>query len=74
MSERIQVTKKDGVADVKLVRTDKMNALDDAMFEALLSTTEELSKDKSVRCVVLSGDGGELAVIYLGGWQLAGQQ
>lgn len=57
MSERIQVTKKDGVADVKLVRTDKMNALDDAMFEALLSTTEELSNDKSVRCVVLSGDG-----------------
>ncbi|MCZ4297698.1 crotonase/enoyl-CoA hydratase family protein [Henriciella marina] len=57
MSDRIQVTKKEGVADVKLVRTDKMNALDDAMFEALLATTEELANDKSVRCVVLSGEG-----------------
>jgi enoyl-CoA hydratase/carnithine racemase len=57
MSERITVTIEDGVADVRLVRTDKMNALDDAMFEALVSTGERLKAEKGVRAVVLSGDG-----------------
>ena len=55
--ERVRVTIEDGVADVKLVRGDKMNALDPAMFEALLSTGEQLKEDKSVRAVVLSGEG-----------------
>lgn len=57
MSERISVSMLDGVADVKLVRSDKMNALDDAMFSALVETTEQLANDKTVRCVVLSGEG-----------------
>ena len=56
-SERITVTMRGGVADVKLVRTDKMNALDDAMFSALIETGERLKADKSVRAVVLSGEG-----------------
>ena len=47
MSDRIQVTKKDGVADVKLVRTDKMNALGDAMFEALLGDGSAFGVDFS---------------------------
>jgi len=34
-----------------------MNALDQAMFEALVAATDRLSKDKSVRVVVLSGEG-----------------
>jgi enoyl-CoA hydratase/carnithine racemase len=55
--ERIKVTMRGGVADVKLVRTDKMNALDDAMFSALIETGERLKTDKSVRAVVLSGEG-----------------
>lgn len=55
--ERITVTMRGGVADVKLVRTDKMNALDDAMFSALIETGERLKQDKSVRAVVLSGEG-----------------
>lgn len=57
MSERISVDKVDGVADVRLVRSDKMNALDDAMFSALIDTSEHLAKDPSIRCVVLSGTG-----------------
>ncbi|MEM5517559.1 crotonase/enoyl-CoA hydratase family protein [Henriciella sp. AS95] len=57
MSDRISITKSEGIADVKLARSDKMNALDDAMFTALIETTEALAKDESVRCVVLSGDG-----------------
>lgn len=57
MSERITVEKSGGVADVRLVRADKMNALDDAMFEALIETRAALAADKSVRCVILSGEG-----------------
>ena len=58
MSEaRIEVTHKDGVADVRMVRVDKMNALDDAMFSALIETGEALKADPKVRAVVLSGEG-----------------
>jgi len=57
MEERIKTTITDGVADVRLVRADKMNALDDAMFNALVETGERLKADKSVRAVVISGEG-----------------
>jgi enoyl-CoA hydratase/carnithine racemase len=57
MSDRVSVTITDGVADVRLVRADKMNALDAAMFEALVKTTERLTNEKGVRAVVLSGEG-----------------
>ena len=57
MSDRITVEMRDGVADVRLVRTDKMNALDDAMFSALIETGERLKADNGVRAIVLSGSG-----------------
>lgn len=57
MEERIVTRITDGVADVRLSRADKMNALDDAMFNALLETGEKLKADKSVRAVVVSGEG-----------------
>ncbi len=57
MNDRVTMTIDRGVADVRLVRADKMNALDDAMFEALVTTGEAIIKDKSIRAVVLSGDG-----------------
>ncbi|NVN84449.1 MAG: crotonase/enoyl-CoA hydratase family protein [Rhodopseudomonas sp.] len=57
MGDRVSVSMTDGVADVRLVRADKMNALDAAMFEALVATTERLSKEKGLRAVVLSGEG-----------------
>jgi len=57
MSDRITVDIKGGVADVRLVRVDKMNALDDLMFSALIETGERLKADKTVRAVVLSGEG-----------------
>ena len=37
MDERVKVTMSDGIADVRLVRADKMNALDAAMFDALVA-------------------------------------
>jgi len=57
MKDRITVDIQGGVADVRLVRVDKMNALDDAMFEALIKTGERLKTDAGVRAVVLSGAG-----------------
>lgn len=57
MNDRIRCTVSDGVADVRLVRTDKMNALDEAMFAALIETGEMLCSRTDVRAVVLSGEG-----------------
>ncbi|MGN6286297.1 MAG: crotonase/enoyl-CoA hydratase family protein [Afipia sp.] len=57
MDDRISVSVSDGVADVRLVRADKMNALDAAMFEALVNTSARLATEKGVRAVVLSGEG-----------------
>lgn len=57
MEERVRVIRKDGIADVRLNRPDKMNALDPLMFEALVETARDLADDRSVRVVVLSGEG-----------------
>jgi enoyl-CoA hydratase/carnithine racemase len=57
MEPRVSICVSDGVADVRLVRADKMNALDAAMFEALVDATERLSREKGLRAVVLSGEG-----------------
>jgi len=57
MEDRITVDIQGGVADVRLVRVDKMNALDDAMFDALIKTGERLKTEAGVRAVVLSGAG-----------------
>ena len=57
MEDRLRVTLQQGVADVRLVRADKMNALDDRMFEALRQTGERLKSTPGVRAVVLSGEG-----------------
>ena len=57
MEDRVQVSITGGVADVRMVRADKMNALDAAMFAALVDTADRLSREKEVRAVVLSGEG-----------------
>ena len=57
MEQRVSISITDGVADVRLVRADKMNALDAAMFEALIGASDRLSGEKAVRAVVLSAEG-----------------
>lgn len=57
MSDRISLSIAGGIADVRLNRPDKVNALDSAMFQALVDTGEQLKGDPSVRVVVLSGEG-----------------
>ena len=46
-----------GVATVTMVRADKHNALDQAMFEGLTKAAERLTDEPSVRAVVLHGEG-----------------
>src|ERR1044071_4090948 len=57
MEQRVAITITDGIADVRLVRADKMNALDAAMFEALVGTVERLGREKGLRAGGLSGEG-----------------
>ena len=55
--DRVSVTIEDHVAHVLLDRADKMNALDDAMFEGIVAAGIHLHTAKGVRSVVLSGAG-----------------
>jgi enoyl-CoA hydratase/carnithine racemase len=55
--DRVSVSIADGIADVRMTRADKRNALDGAMFLALAETGERLQHDRSLRAVVLSGAG-----------------
>ena len=58
MTDRIERTRHaDGVVELHLSRADKMNALDPAMFDALIEAGEALREDKAVRAVVISGRG-----------------
>lgn len=56
-NERVQVTLTGGVADVRLARPDKLNALDTGMFDALVAAGEALKRQQGLRAVVLSGEG-----------------
>jgi enoyl-CoA hydratase/carnithine racemase len=55
--ERVTISIEDHVADVRMNRPDKINALDGAQFAAIVEAGESLKKDPSVRAVVLSGNG-----------------
>ncbi|OAF02343.1 enoyl-CoA hydratase [Bradyrhizobium centrolobii] len=57
MENRVRLTIDDGVAHVRLNRPDKMNALDPAMFEAMIEAGTSLRERRDVRAVVLSGEG-----------------
>jgi enoyl-CoA hydratase/carnithine racemase len=57
IDERVTISVVDGIADVKMNRADKRNALDNAMFTSLNAAGEYLKKLDGLRVVVLSGDG-----------------
>jgi enoyl-CoA hydratase/carnithine racemase len=58
MSEdRVRVEVAEHVATVTLTRPEKHNALDLAMFEAIIAAAERVGGDPGVRAVVLHGDG-----------------
>lgn len=54
---RVTINVENHIAHVKLNRPDKMNALDQDMLLAIIDAADQVSKDSSVRCVVLSGEG-----------------
>jgi len=58
MNDRISITMlEDGIADVRMARVDKMNALDSAQWAALVEAVETLKAMSGLRVVVLSGEG-----------------
>lgn len=56
-SDRVTIQIAEGVAEVTLNRPDKLNALDPAMFEAIIAASERLSSVPGLRAVVLTGAG-----------------
>jgi enoyl-CoA hydratase/carnithine racemase len=58
MTDRVLITMlEDGIADVRMNRVDKMNALDPAQWEALVEAIDTLNAMQGLRVVVLSGEG-----------------
>ena len=57
VEDRVTISVVDGIADVKMNRADKRNALDNAMFTSLNAAGEYLKTLDGVRVVVLSGEG-----------------
>jgi len=57
MSERVQLSIDNHVATVRMSRPEKRNALDADMFDGLIRMGERIIADKSVRAVVLHGEG-----------------
>ena len=57
VSRRVALEVADGIATVRLDRPDKLNALDPAMFEALVETGTSLIDRDDIGAVVLTGAG-----------------
>jgi methylglutaconyl-CoA hydratase len=53
----LEVTKKDGVARVTLNRPELRNAFDDVLIEKLKNTFAAIENDKSIRVMILAGNG-----------------
>lgn len=70
MSELVTIEIENGIADVRLNRTEKYNALSPEMFKAIIDAGETLAENKDVRVVVLSGNGrGFCAGLDMGSFQ-----
>ena len=57
MTELVTIRVVDHIADVRLNRPEKMNALSLAMLEAINAAAEQIMADRTVRAVVISGEG-----------------
>ena len=55
--DRVVMSVSDGIADIRMNRADKRNALDNAMFTSLAAVGEYVKQLDDVRAVVLSGEG-----------------
>lgn len=57
MENRIDLSVENHIAHVKMIRSDKMNALDGDMIDGLIEAGERVKAMKELRAVVLSGEG-----------------
>lgn len=57
MTELVTISVEAHIADVRLNRPDKRNALSPAMFDAVSEAARSLACDRRIRAVVLSGEG-----------------
>ena len=72
--DRVTISIEDGIADVRMNRADKRNALDNAMFTSLASAGDYLKTLSELRAVVLSGDGASFcAGLDFGSFQAMAQ-
>ena len=55
--ETIDITSADGICTITLMRTDVLNAFNNALTTELLTALKQCSKDKDVRVVILKGSG-----------------
>ncbi len=56
-SKKVQLEVRDNVAYVSLNRPDKHNGLDEDMMISLIRTARSIRKDRSIRCVIIKGNG-----------------
>ncbi|WP_205747200.1 crotonase/enoyl-CoA hydratase family protein [Desulfopila sp. IMCC35006] len=56
-TENVQLEVRDTIAYVSLNRPDKHNGLDEDMMISLIRTARCIKQDKSIRCVILQGNG-----------------
>jgi len=57
LEDRVRVTVGDGIADVRLIRSDKHNGFDEPMVNALNQALDRLGDEPDLRAVVLCGEG-----------------
>ncbi len=58
MKDRVSINMLDnGIADVRMIRSDKMNALDPAMMAGLAEAIDTLKATDGLRAAILSGEG-----------------
>ena len=68
MTDLVRLDIDSGVANIRLNRPDRLNALDPALAESLIAALRRVDADKSVKAVTLTGEGrafmagGDLAV------------
>ena len=72
MQKRVDITIENQIAHVRMVRSDKMNALDNDMMEAMISAGERLKNEAGLRAVVLSGEGRAFVLASI--WAISVQQ
>lgn len=62
MADRVELDVRDGIAEVRLNRPEKLNALDFSTFDLLVEAGQALAATPGLRAVVLSGNGSSFSV------------